>query len=358
MDERVEFLRELTDASGVPGYEHEVRDILRKHLEGIAEVEQDNLGSIIFRKSGSAAEPRIMLPGHMDEIGFMVSFITKEGFLKFVPLGGWWDQVLLGQRVVVKTTSGDVPGIIGSKPPHILPEDERKKVVEKKDMFIDVGAKDREEATEVFGIKPGDPIVPVSPFTVLKNPKLLMAKAWDDRLGCALFVDVLRELAKFEHPNTVYGVGTTQEEVGLRGAQTSVDVVNPDISIATDVGIAGDMPGVKEEDAPVKLGGGPVLYVADARLIPNRRLKELIMETAKAENIPLQYGTMMGGATDAGAITLHGKGVPSVSFGIPTRYIHTHAGIINRDDYDASVRLLVAVIKKLDKSTVDYIKQA
>lgn len=358
MDERLALLRELTDAPGVSGYEHEVREILRKRLAGFAEVGQDNLGSIVFRKQGSAPEPRIMLPGHMDEIGFLVSFITKEGFLKFVPVGGWWDQVMLGQRVVVKTSAGDVPGVIGSKPPHILPDEERKKVVEKKDMFIDVGARDREEATDTFGIKPGDPIVPVSPFAVLKNEKLLMAKAWDDRLGCALFVDVLRHLAGAEHPNAVYGVGTTQEEVGLRGAQTSADVVNPDISIAMEVAIAGDMPGVKEEDAPVKLGGGPVLYVVDARLIPNRRLKDLVIDTARAENIPLQFATMMGGATDAGAITVHGQGVPAVSFGIPTRYIHTHAGIINRDDYDASVRLVLAIIKKLDRTTVDYIKQA
>ncbi|MBE3576060.1 MAG: M42 family metallopeptidase [Firmicutes bacterium] len=359
MDQRLQLLKELTEVDGISGYEYAVRDVLRRHLQGVAEeAGQDHLGSLAFRHVGTAPQPRIMLSGHMDEIGFMVNLITPEGYIKFVPVGGWWDQVLLGQRVVVKAAGGDVPGIIGSKPPHILPEEERKKVVEKKDMFIDVGARDRKEAMEVFGIRPGDPIVPVSPFTVLKNPRMVLAKAWDDRLGCALFIETLKELSRVDHPNTLYGVGTTQEEVGLRGAQTAADLVNPDICIATDVGIAGDMPGVKEEEAPVKLGAGPVLYVLDARLIPNRKLKDLFMETARQENLPLQFATMPGGATDGGAITVHGQGVPAVSYGVPVRYIHTHAGIIHLDDVDAAVKLLVAVIRRLDAATVAEIQKA
>lgn len=203
MDNTLTLLKEITDAPGVPGFEHEVRKIIRTYLEGYAEISTDRLGSIICKKPGTADGPRIMLAGHMDEIGFMVSKVTKEGFIKFQTLGGWWSQVMLGQKVIIKTGKGDITGIIGSKPPHILSADERNKVVDKDDMFIDVCAADEKEATEEFGIRLGDAIVPDAQFTVMKNEKYLMAKAWDDRLGCALFIEVLRALQGVEHSNTV-----------------------------------------------------------------------------------------------------------------------------------------------------------
>ena len=352
MDPRLEMLKELTEVKGVPGFEYEVKEVIARYLEGKAELDQDNLGSIIAKKEGTSSGPRIMLPGHMDEIGFMVSFITEEGYLKFVPLGGWWDQVLLGHRVIVRTDNGDVPGVIGSKPPHILAPEDRNKVVEKKDMFIDVGAADRKEAEEVFGIRVGDPIVPDSSFQVMKNEKYLMAKAWDNRIGCGIFIDVINNLQGVDHPNTVYGVGTVQEEVGLRGARTSASKIDPDVCIAVEVGIAGDMPGVREEDAPPKLGKGPILLVADASLVAHRGLRSLVIETAKSAGIPLQYATLMGGGTDAGAVHLNKAGVPSVCLAVPTRYIHTHTGIIHRDDYDATVNLITEVVKRLDAETV------
>lgn len=357
MDKRLQMLKDLTEVRGVPGFEHEVRDVIKRYLDGKAEFSTDNLGSLIAKKKGTSDSPRIMLPGHMDEIGFMVSYITNEGFLKFVPLGGWWDQVLLAKRVYVRTDSGDVPGVIGSKPPHILDPEERKKVVEKKDMFIDIGASSREEAMEVFGVKVGDPIVPDSSFQLMKNEKLMMAKAWDDRVGCAMFIDVINELQDQEHPNTVYGVGTVQEEVGLRGARTVAAAIDPDICIACEVGIAGDMPGVKEEDAPPKLGKGPILFMADASMIAHRKLRSLVIETARSAGIPLQYATLMGGGTDAGAVHVHNIGVPSVCLAVPARYIHTHTSIIHRDDYDALVQLVTEIVKRLDQATIEEIKR-
>ncbi len=352
MDERLQMLKELTEVGGVPGFEYEVKEVIAKYLQGKAELSRDNLGSVIAKKVGSGTGPKIMLPGHMDEIGFMVSFITEQGYLKFVPLGGWWDQVMLAKRVIVRTDKGDVPGIIGSKPPHILPPDERKNVVEKKDMFIDIGAASREETEEVFGVRVGDPIVPDSSFQLMKNEKMMMSKAWDDRIGCALFIDVIRALQGTDHPNTVYGVGTVQEEVGLRGAKTTANVIEPDVCIAVEVGIAGDMPGVKEEDAPPKLGKGPILLVADASLVAHRQLRSLVVNTAKEAGIDLQYATMMGGGTDAGAVHVSGAGVPSVCLAVPARYIHTHTSIIHRDDYEATVKLVTEVVKRLDQNTV------
>jgi endoglucanase len=356
-DETLELLREMTEAPGVSGYESEVRSIIRKHMEPIATIESDRLGSIICKKKGASEMPKIMLAGHMDEIGFMVKFITDEGFLRFSPLGGWWDQVILSQRVVIKTSKGDVLGVIGSKPPHILTDEERGKVVKRKDMFIDVGAANAEEAKERFGIRPGDPIIPVSPFEVLQNGRTYLAKAWDDRVGCALFIDTIKRLTKEEHPNTVYGVGTVQEEVGLRGARTSAWTVQPDVGIALEVGIAGDVPGIKKEESQEAMGKGPSILVYDSSMIPNLKLRDLMIDTAKEQDIPFQLSVMERGGTDAGAIHITMQGVPSIVIGVPCRYIHSHVGIIHRDDYDNAVKLLVAVIKKLDAGTVDGLTQ-
>ena len=349
----VALLKELTEAPGPPGYEHEIREIVEREVKGLATVSHDRLGSIICRKKGSADGPRIMLPGHMDEIGFLVNGITDDGYLRFSPVGGWWDQVLLAQRVVVKTRKGDLLGIIGSKPPHVLAADERKKVVERKDMFIDVGAADKKEATKKLAIRPGDPIIPICPFTPLANKKLLLGKAFDDRVGVALFIDVLRKLQRVKHPNTVYGVGTVMEEVGTRGAETAADAVQPDVCLVLDVGIASDVPGFKPEDKDKgTLGDGPQICFLDSGMIPNLKLRDFLVDLAEKEKIPYQISMLEGGATDGRPIHLHGIGVPTVYIGIATRYIHSHAGILHADDYDNAVKLLVAAIRKLDAKTV------
>jgi putative aminopeptidase FrvX len=350
-DETVELLRELTEAPGVSGYEQEVREIIRKHLHNITVIEQDRLGSIVCRKNGKAETPRIMLAGHMDEIGFIVKLITDEGFIRFSPLGGWWGHVMLAQRVVIKTRQGDVPGLIGSKPPHILSEEERKKLLEPKDMYIDVGATSGDEVKRL-GIRPGDPIIPVFPFTVSKMGKTYLAKAFDDRVGCALLIDVIKRLVQEKHPNTVYGVGTVQEEVGLRGARTSSWLVEPDVGLTMETGVAGDVPDVKKEDAQAKLGKGPVIVIRDGSMIPNLRLRDFFVETAEELRIPYQFDLLDRGGTDSGAIHLHRRGVPNLVIAVPTQHMHSHAGIIHRDDYDQAVQLVTAVIENLDAEKV------
>ena len=350
-DATLELLRELTEAPGISGYEQEVREIIRKHLQGMTVIEQDRLGSIVCRKNGEAEKPRIMLAGHMDEVGFIVKLITDEGFIKFSPLGGWWGHVMLAQRVVIKTRRGDVIGLIGSKPPHILSEEERKKLQEPKDMYIDVGATSSAEAKKL-GICPGDPIVPICPFTILGTGKTYLAKAFDDRVGCALFIEVIQKLAKEKHPNTVYGVGTVQEELGLRGARTSSWVVEPDVGLTMEVGVAGDVPDVKKDDAQGKLGKGPVIVIRDGSMVPNLRLRDLFVDTAEKLNIPYQFDILERGGTDSGAIHLHRRGVPNLVIGVPSRHILSDAGIIYRKDFDYAVKLVTAVVKKLDANTV------
>ena len=351
MDRTVQFLKEITEADGVPGYEGDVRVVMRRYVDDIASIEQDKMGSFIAKHVGDGEWPRVMLAGHMDEIGFMVRFVTKEGFIKFIPLGGWWDQVLLGHRVVVKTHKGELLGVIGAKPPHMLDEEEAKKVLEKKDMYIDVGAGSEEEA-RALGVRVGDPIIPASDFQVLADPNWYLSKAFDNRVGCALAIDALRQTAAEGHPNTLYAVGTVQEEVGLRGAKTSAYMVEPDVAIILEVDIAGDVPGIKPEESSVKMGGGPALSIYDARMIPNLKLRDLAIATAERLEIPLQFSAMTGGATDGGAIRIHNEGVPTIVIGVPTRHIHSHNSMLRRDDYDRALELVVALVKTLDAETV------
>lgn len=347
-DKSLELLKNLSEVSGVTGFEGRVKKLLLENMLGLGEVSSDRLGSVVVSHKGADDKaPVVMIAAHMDEVGFMVKYITKEGFLKFVCLGGWWEQVMLGQRVTIHTDKGDIVGVIGSKPPHILSPEERKKVVEKKDMFIDIGADSYEEVTEVFAVKPGDFITPDCSFAEMANKKYLLGKAWDNRAGCAIMVEAMANLVKKGHPNTVCAVGTVQEEVGLRGATTSANMLNPDIGLVIDTCVAGGMPGVSDDIAPSKLGGGIGITIYDASLVPNTALRNLAMEIAKKENIKYQVSFSEGGGTDGGKIHMQGDGVPTLVLSLPTRYIHSHQSIIHRDDYDAAVHLLTELIAKL-----------
>jgi len=349
MDSTRQFLQDLVDAHGAPGFEGAVARVMQGYLKDVGPITRDRLGSFICEKRGSSDAPRVMLAGHLDEVGFMVKSVSKEGFVRFLPLGGWWGHVVLAQRLIIKTRKGDVPGVVGSKPPHELRDEDRKKVLEIREMYIDVGATSGWDARKRLDIRPGDAIVPDSPFTVMANPSVYMAKAWDNRIGCALAAQTAKVLKGVAHPNTLYAVATVQEEVGLRGAQTSAFKVQPDVAFALDVGIAHDTPGAEGDE---KLGGGPLIVVYDATSIPNRGLLDLVVDTAKKLRIPLQFESVERGGTDAGRIHVTGQGVPTLSMGVPARYIHSHVSMIDRRDFDATVRLLAAVVKRLDKKTV------
>ena len=351
MDATYALLKELTDAFGPPGHEEEIATLMRKHMKGLGEISQDGLGSIICKQKGTSDEPRVLVGGHMDEVGFMVKGITPEGFIKFLPMGGWWGHVLLAQKVRIRTKKGDVIGVVGSKPPHELQEEERRKVLDLKDMFIDVGATSYFDVKKKLGIRAGDPIVPESSFSVMNNERLYLAKALDNRVGCALVVDTLKKLKTSSHPNTFYGVATTMEEVGLRGAQTSVASVKPNVAIAVDVGIAHDTPG-SMGDGDEKLGAGVGILVYDATLVPNRKLRDLAVDVCEKAKITYHLGTVERGGTDAGRFHIYDTGIPSLVIFIPTRYIHSHSTIMDRKDYDQAVRLLTELTKRLDKKMV------
>lgn len=351
MDETTTLLKLLTEANGVPGHEAKVREVVKGYLKKIGDLSQDNIGSLICTLSSSLKTPLVMLASHIDEIGFMIKHITKEGFLRFIQLGGWFDQVLLGQRVEIQTHNGVVVGVIGAVPPHLLSPEDRKKIVEKKDMYIDIGATSSDEV-EAAGVRIGDPVVPRADFVILANPKTYLTKAIDDRVGTALMIQALKTIKKTGSPNRVVGVATVMEEVGLRGATTSVQAVDPDVAIVLESDIAGDVPGIKEEQSTVKLGGGPSVVLYDRRMIPNLKLRDLVMSTASDLEIPLQVSLIEGGATDGGPIHLHKTGVPTVVIGVPARHIHSHSAIMHRDDYDRALTLLIELIKRLDGDAV------
>lgn len=353
LDETLTMLKDLTDAKGIPGNEREPRKVMETYITPYAdEVEQDGLGSLIAKKTGDAEGPKVMVTGHLDEVGFMVTKIDKKGFISFQTVGGWWSQVMLAQRVTIVTRKGDtVTGVIGSKPPHILSPEARNKPVDIKDMFIDVGASSKEEVLD-WGILPGDMVVPYFEFTVMNNDKYLLAKAWDNRIGVAIAIDVMKKLKEENHPNTLFSVGAAQEEVGLRGAKTAAAKIQPDIGFAVDVGVAGDTPGISEKEATGTMGDGPQILLFDASMVSHTGLRNLVVDTAEEKGIPYQFGSIPGGGTDAGSIHVSNNGVPSLAICIPTRYIHSHAGILHRDDYENTVKLLVEVIKKLDHDTV------
>lgn len=357
LDPTLSMLKELTDAKGIPGNEREVREVMKKYITPYAdEITTDGLGGLIAKKEGQANGPKIMLSGHLDEVGFMVKQIDDKGFIRFQTVGGWWSQVMLAQRVTVVTSKGEsITGVIGSKPPHVLSPEARKKPFDIKDMFIDIGATSKEEA-ESWGVRPGDMIVPYFEFTVMKNEKFLLAKAWDNRIGCAIVVDVLKNLQKENHPNIVYGVATAQEEVGLRGAKTAAYKIEPDIGIALDVGTAGDTPGMTEKESLSKLGDGPQIIVYDHSLVSHRGLREFVVDLAEELNIPYQFESIPGGGTDAGAISLTKAGVPALAITVSTRYLHSNASVIHRDDYENTVKLVTEVVKRLDWDTVNTIK--
>ena len=346
--EKLSWLKKYSETCGVSGFESEIKKIMEERLKGKADLSYDKLGSAVFTSAGTSSEaPKIMLASHMDEIGFLVKHITPDGFLKFTCLGGWWEQVMLSQRVTVHGKKGDLPGVIGSKPPHILTMEERNKIVQKRDMYIDIGA-ENEKAARKFGVYEGCPVTPYADFAVMADGKTLLGKAWDNRIGCAVMADVMDNLSKLKHDNTVYGVATVQEEVGLRGAQTSVNLLNPDIALVIDTCVAGGTPGVNDDIAPAKIGKGIAITIYDAGMIPNTALRDFAFEVAKENKVPVQISISEGGSTDGGRIHLHDAGVLTLTFSIPTRYIHSHQSVIHMDDYDGAVKLISAMLEKLD----------
>ncbi len=345
--ELLKLLEELSNAHGLSGREDGIREIVKKHVEShVDEVRTDALGNLIATRRGG--KPVVMLAAHMDEIGLMVKYIDDKGFLRFVKIGGWFDQTLLNQRVIVHGDKGPLVGVIGSKPPHVMKEEERKKPVKSEDMYIDIGAKNREEA-EKLGVRPGSPVTSDQDFRALAGD-MVTGKALDDRAGVAMLVAALAQLNTTKA--TVHAVFTVQEEVGLKGAKTSAFGLNPDVALAIDVTIPGDHPGIEKKDSALETGKGPSITVIDAGgrgLITHRDVLRWLEETARTHNIPYQLDVADGGTTDATAISLTREGIPAGVISTPVRYIHSPVSVLNIKDLETSAQLIARALENVEK---------
>jgi len=341
-----DLLKRLCDAHGVSGYEDEIGEILRAELEDyVDEIRVDKLGNVICIKNGS--EFKEMICAHMDEIGFVVKQIDEKGFIRFTPIGGWFEQIALGQRVVLHGEKGKVHGVVGCKPPHLMKGDERRKVVEFRDMFIDVGAESREEVIEM-GIEVGTPIT-IDRELVRLGKERVTGKALDDRAGLVAMVRAIKET---KSDATIFAVGTVQEEVGLKGAKVSAFAIEPDVAIALDVCVATDFPGAEGAHMDIKLGSGAVITVIDASgrgLIAGRRVVRWLRETAEKYDIPYQLEVAEGGTTDATAVHLTKSGIPTGVVSVPARYIHSPVEVIDLRDLENCSTLVARALERAEK---------
>jgi len=354
-DQTVQLLQILSDAPGPPGSEEPVRKIMVERMTPLADhLSYDGLGSVIATQGRSG--PRVMIDAHMDELGAVVRRVTPDGFVTMQMLGGWLDEALVDQRWVIIGSKGPVRATSGLRDAHLAGADERAKLINTRDaIFLDIGAKNADEARQL-GVAPGDPVVPDAPFTVLNGTQNYMSKAWDDRVGCAIILDVMKRFAHGAHANQLFYAATVQEEIGLRGAHTAADVVKPDVGIALEAGVTRDVPGVRPDEAQESLGGGPGVFLFNSSELPNRKFVALARQTAREKSIPLQDELIVGYGDDGAEIQKSNGGAPTITLVVPTRYTHGHNGVINRADYDRTVELLVALIEHLDAATVKQLR--
>jgi putative aminopeptidase FrvX len=353
-DPTLHLLQQLADAPGPPGAEDAVRAIMVREMKAAATapLQYDGMGSVIAQVGSTG--PRIMIDAHMDELGGMVRRIAPNGELTMQMLGGWLDQALPDQRWIILGSKGPVHAVTGIRDVHVATAPERTAVIPRDAEFLDIGARNPAEAA-AMGIEPGDPIVPDSPFTVMNGSDNYLGKAWDDRIGCAVLLQAMQRLAKLPHANQLFFVATTQEEIGLRGARTAANLVKPDLGLAIEGGIANDQGGHAEE-TQAHLGGGPAIFLYDSSAIPNRKLVSFVRATAKDAGIPLQLDLVQGYGDDSAEMQDSGTGAPTLNILIPVRYTHAHNGIVNRQDFDRTVDLMVALLQKLDAKTVANIR--
>ncbi len=353
-DRTLQLLRALSEAPGPSGFEEPVRRIMVEQMKPFADrISYDGLGSVIAQQG--ATGPRIIIDAHMDELGGMIRRITPDGYLSMQMLGGWLDQALVDQRWTIVTAKGQIQAITGIRDVHIVSPAERDRVYPRDSLLLDVGAKNAAEV-RAMGIEIGDPVAPDAPFSVMNGTNNYLGKAWDDRIGCAVIIEVMRRLKTSAHPNQIFYAATVQEEIGLRGAHTASDVIKPDIGIALEGGITGDSPGSRPEESQAKLGGGPGVFLYDSSALPNRKFVALLKQVAAENKIPLQFDLVQGYGDDSAEIQKSGGGVPTINLVVVARYTHAHNGIVNRGDFDKMVDLVVALIQKLDAKTVAGIK--
>lgn len=334
----MELLKRLSEAAGIPGYEAPVRAIAAEALEGLVDtMEVDVLGNLIAHKKGDG--PVVVIAGHMDEIGFLVQHVDeKTGFLRIEPLGGFDPVTLVAQRVLVHTDDGDLVGCIGRKATHILTDAERKKALTIKDLAIDLGLKPE---VVVEKVSVGDTVTLLQDF--IEYGDVVSGKALDDRLGLYVAIEAVKRAKNLACD--LYVVGTTQEEVGLRGAKVAGQSLNPDIGIALDATIAADTPDVSAQHQVTQLGKGVAIKLKDSASISHPGMVRAMKRLANERSIPYQLEILPRGGTDAGALQIANDGTAVVTLSFPTRYVHSVIEVVHKDDIEATISLLTAFLE-------------
>ena len=325
------LLEKLSNASGVSGREKEIRQVIRDELSShVDELYTDTIGNLFAVKNGDEDGPKVMVAAHMDEVGLYIDSIDSNGFVKFRKIGGIDDRVLLSQRILMGESKS--PGVIGVKPTHLKKPDEQGKVVDSDSMFIDVGATSKDEAGKAA--KVDDTAIFATKFA--QSGDIIKGKALDNRIGCAVLIELLKKGCPF----TLHGVFTVQEELGLRGARIAAYALNPDFGFALDTTTAGDTPTKRDVSPCTNMGAGPAITIMDGSVVSDKRLVNLLVDTAKKQGIPYQYKRTITGGTDSGAIHRVRAGVPSVTVSVPVRYIHAPVSMARLSDYQNTVELM------------------
>ena len=350
-DRMHELMARLDAAVGVAGDERLVAEVVVDELQGsFDEHESDALGNQFFTRRGRDGAPTVMLCAHMDELGFVVSHIEDEGFVRFAPVGGHDPRMVVDQDLRIHTPDGPVEGVTGAKPAHLLTEEDRKRTVPMDKLFIDVGTSSREQ-TEALGVRVGQLATFARDGLLLNGTRRFSGKAVDDRAGCAVLVEVMRRLGEREAAATVVGVASVQEELGLRGARPAAYRVRPDLGLAIDVTLCADTPGLDFERAPIRLGKGPAIKYFEsggfgAHPVP-RALTERLEQAADRAGIAYQREVLVGGGTDSWEIALSGQGAVAGCVSVPSRYIHSAVGTVDLDDIEGATELILAFLEDL-----------
>ena len=352
LEELKKLLAELCQIPAPPGFEEPMIKEFKKRFSPLVDkVHLDTIGNVIATKRGTSKEaPSLALTAHLDQIAFLVSRITEEGFLRFRGLLVAEPQDLPIAEVKVLGKKGLIPGVIGTRPAHILTEGGPRQVPPMEKMYIDIGARSASEV-EAMGVEVGTPLVLSRPLISLGSPQRVAGAAIDDRAGVLLLIKVAEALKKDPPKATIYFVGTLCEEVGLRGAATALYDIKPGLAISIDTQPAGGTPDVSEDELPLDIGKGPVIKINEKKgLVTHPIVRQLLISAARSENIPYQLGTVIAGRTDASSMELTAGGIPTAALGIPRRYAHSAIEVLDLSDLAASIQVILATCQRIDEN--------